>query len=108
MSYNISSIKQNNSKSKKKVIKNTYTGNSRDNFNNSLSEKNRVFHNHQKHNQNIPTGQYNLFTKKLKKKKSNNYKHNKSFEENVLNNNILLQYKNESPLIPGKNDGCGN
>ena len=53
--------------------------------------------------------QFNLIQKLNKKKKEeNNYKHNKSFEENAINNNILLQYKIESPLIPGNMDNCGN
>ena len=107
MSHNNNSARKNTSKTTKKPLK-TFTGATRDNFNNSLSEKNRVFHNQKKQNQNISGIQYNIFTKKLKKKQSNNYKHNKSYEENALNNNILLQYKNESPLIPGNDGGCGN
>jgi hypothetical protein len=107
MSHNNNSARKNASKTTKKPLK-TFTGATRDNFNNSLSEKNRVFHNQKKQNQNISGIQYNIFTKKLKKKQSNNYKHNKSYEENALNNNILLQYKNESPLIPGNDGGCGN
>ena len=53
--------------------------------------------------------QFNIIQKLNKKKKEeNSYKHNKSFEENAINNNILLQYKIESPLVPGNMDNCGN
>ena len=53
--------------------------------------------------------QFNLIQKLNKnQKEENNYKHNKSFEENAINNNILLQYKIESPLVPGNMDNCGN
>jgi hypothetical protein len=43
-----------------------------------------------------------------KSKEENNYKHNRSFEQNSINNDILLQYKIESPLVPGISDNCGN
>jgi len=53
--------------------------------------------------------QFNLIQNMNKKKQDeNSYKHNKSFEENSINNNILLQYKIESPLVPGNMDNCGN
>ena len=53
--------------------------------------------------------QFNLIQKLNKiKKEENSYKHNKSFEENAINNNILMQYKKESPLVPGNMDNCGN
>ena len=122
--YN-NNLRQNNSKNTKKTLKNTYTGISKDHFNNYnnssqnnkimypnlidiLNTKSKIIPNQPNRNQNIPSIQYNLFTKKMRKKKNDNYKHNKSFEENSLNNNILLQYKIESPLIPGNTDNCGN
>ena len=53
--------------------------------------------------------QFNFMQKLNKKnKEENNYKHNRSFEQNSINNDILLQYKIESPLIPGMSDNCGN
>ena len=53
--------------------------------------------------------QFNLIQNINKKKQDEiSYKHNKSFEENSINNNILLQYKIESPLVPGNMDNCGN
>jgi len=46
--------------------------------------------------------------KKEKNKNYNHYNHNKSFEDISINNDILLQYKIESPLIPGQTGNYGN
>ena len=63
----------------------------------------------QNKNQNAINDQFNFMQKlKRKSKEENNYKHNRSFEQNSINNDILLQYKIESPLIPGISDNCGN
>ena len=49
-----------------------------------------------------------IYLKKIRKKEEeNNYKLNNSLEVFSLNNDILLQYKIESPLIPGNMDNCG-
>ena len=74
---------------------------------NAIKGKNKNTENDNKNLKGID--QFNLIQKLNKKKQEeNNYKHNKSFEENSINNNILLQYKIESPLIPGNMDNCGN
>ena len=63
----------------------------------------------QNKSQNAINDQFNFMQKLNKKsKEENNYKHNRSFEQNSLNNDILLQYKIESPLVPGISDNCGN
>ena len=89
-----------NSSSQNKVLSPT--------LRNAVKGKNKNTGNENKNLKEID--QFNLIQKLNKKKKEeNNYKHNKSFEENAINNNILLQYKIESPLIPGNNmDNCGN
>ena len=121
-------IKQNNIKNKniKNNHKKIYNGVSQDPFSssNSSSQNNKIisptwnnatnysnnkFPNNSKKKENIIKDEYNLFNKKIKKKKEeNNYKHNKSLEDISLNKDILLQYKIESPLIPGNTDNCGN
>ena len=63
----------------------------------------------QNKSQNAINDQFNFMQKFNKKsKEENNYKHNRSFEQNSINNDILLQYKIESPLVPGISDNCGN
>jgi len=64
---------------------------------------------YQNKSQNATNDQIN-FTQKFNRrgKEENNFKHNRSFEQNSINNDILLQYKVESPLIPGMSDNCGN
>jgi hypothetical protein len=63
----------------------------------------------QNKSQNAINDQFNFMQKLNKKsKEENNYKHNRSFEQNSINNDILLQYKIESPLVPGISDNCGN
>ena len=121
-------IKQSNTKNKnfKSNNKKIYNGISQDPFSssNSSSQNNKIisptwndlsnyndnkFPNYSKKKENIIKDEYNLFNKKNKKsKKENNYKHNKSLEDISLNNDILLHYKIESPLIPGNTDNCGN
>ena len=63
----------------------------------------------QNKSQNEINDEFNIMQKfKRKSKEENNYKHNRSFEQNSINNDILLQYKIESPLVPGISDNCGN
>jgi len=98
-SYNI----PNNSSQNKKIIspplrnKNDY-------------EKNNKIKNIQLKNQNDSNILYNDKKKKNKdeNKNYNHYKHNESFEDISINNDILLQYKIESPLIPGQTGNYGN
>ena len=74
-----------------------------------IKNNNKKLVNYQSNTQKTIEEEYNLFNRKIKKhKEENNYKHNKSFEDISLNNDILLQYKIESPLIPGITDNCGN
>ena len=118
-------IKINNNKNKKNNQKKINLGASQElyNISNSPSQNNKnispSFKNvinsknkkqqYQNRGQNTMNDQFNLIQKLNKKKKEeNNYKHNKSFEDNAINNDILLQYKIESPLIPGNLDNCGN
>ncbi len=82
--------------------------------------KSKVSSEHSKKKKSILTEQNNISIKREKKEKrvqkenkekekekeGNKYKHNKSLEEISLNNDILLQYKLESPLIPGNNANC--
>ena len=114
------------SKNIKRNQKKTYNVMSKDPYNssNSSSQNNKIISppwlnmpnnrsnilpNYPKRKPNLISEEYNRFNKKTKKiKKENNYKHNKSLENISLNNDILLQYKIESPLIPGNIDNCGN
>ena len=76
-------------------------------FKNVINSKNKKTQ-YQKSGQNTINTQFNLLQKLEKKgKEENNNKHNRSFEENAINNDILLHYKIESPLIPGNLDNCG-
>ena len=119
-------IKQNNHKNIKKTHKKLYNGLSQDNltcsnnyyqnnrivsptWNNISKNKTKINSNNYKKQPNIASEEYKLFNKKIKKKKEENaYKHNKSLEEFSINNDILLHYKVESPLIPGNIDNCGD
>ena len=118
-------IKQTYNKSiKKNNQKKIYLGMSQDPYinSNSPSQNNKVISPtlknvmnikskkpFQNKSQNSINDQFNFMQKFNKKnKEENNYKHNRSFEQNSINNDILLQYKIESPLIPGISDNCGN
>ena len=122
----IRNLNQNNHKSIKNNQKKLYNGLSQDIFyssnNNSQNKKKislplntisnpktKIISNNSKKQSNLINDEYNLFNKRIhKKKEDNRYKHNKSLEEFSINNDILLQYKIESPLIPGNTDHCGN
>ena len=118
-------IKQTYNKSiKKNNQKKIYLGMSQDPYinSNSPSQNNKVISPtlknvmnikskkpFQNKSQNAINDQFNFMQKLNKKsKEENNYKHNRSFEQNSINNDILLQYKIESPLVPGISDNCGN